>query len=242
MCYIFFNFYENDLIYLDKGIFLKKIFKLLIVTTIIIFAIFILLKNLVFDKEVGEVNTQSKQEYSCISTEYLGKYISEKYPNSKALVFYDSVSTSKLMLQRICGLRKGLAGKVEVVQEIGMPKKYPKGIPPQMFRTNEYIRAEDFNRAMKKYPRANMLISLVGLPADIEEMTVWQIKNKNKRPKVAVYGGDPKKLSTAIREGYIQALVVYREMDKSFNKLPPGDLEAAFNKRFMLITPQNINK
>lgn len=199
-----------------------------------------LLKNCVLSEEEGEIEARAKAEYSCISTEYLGQFLSESFPNAKSLIIYDSVSTSKLMEQRIVGLRKGLAGKIEIIKEIGLPTTPPKDIPPNMIRISDFINADDFNKAIKKYPKADLIISLIGLPDDIQNMDIWQIEDKKKRPKLAVFGGSIEVLSTAIKANYIQALVVYRQMDKYANQLPPDDLKEAFNRRFILITPQNI--
>lgn len=218
----------------------KNILKYIGLGILIIVGSSSLLKNCILVEEEGEVETRAKNEYSCISTEYLGKFLANSFPDSKALIIYDSVSTSKLMEQRMTGLRKGIEGKIEIVKELGFPTKIPKDIPPNMMRISDFVKAEDFNMAMKKYPQANLVISLIGLPEDIQEMQIWQIEDKKKRPKLAVFGGDIDQLANAIKADFIQALVVYRPMDKYVNQLPPSDLEEAFKRRFILITPQNI--
>jgi len=209
---------------------------------LIFFGIAFTIRNLFFSEEEGEIEKRSKKQYSAISTEYLGKYLSEKYPKSKAVIFYDSLSTSPVFEERLNGLRKGLQGSIDIYLEIPLPKSVPQNIPPRMIRAIDYISAEDFNIVMKKYPNVNMIISLVGLPHDSAKMNIWQIDDPIKRPKFILFGGNLRELSPAIEAGYINALVLYRHMDKSVNELPPADIEEAFNRRFRLITPESVKK
>ncbi len=205
-------------------------------------AFFSLLKSCVFYDPEGSIEIQSKNEYSCISTEYLGQFIYEKYPDAKVLVVYDAISSSPLIEQRLTGLRKSFDGKIDVVAEIGFPLKTPKERPARMMHSIDYIKADDFNEIMQKYPNVNMIISLVGLPYDVQNMHIWDITDSKKRPRVIVFGGSLKYLTPVIKAGVIDALVIYREMDQSVNQLPPDDLKEAFDRRFRLITPENIQK
>lgn len=203
-------------------------------------AFFSLLKSCFFYEAEGEIEARSKSQYSCISTEYLGKYLSDTYPNAKALIFYDSISSSNLMKQRIDGLKKGL-GSMTIVKEIGLPSNIPEDIPRHMIRSCDYIKANDFNKAIKKYTRANLIISLIGLPEDYDQINIWGMDDKH-RPKVALFGASLEEFKSDLENGFVNALVIYKQMDKSVNQLPPSNLKEAFNKRFKLITDDNVNE
>ena len=208
---------------------------------VLVLAAFVsLLRNCVFREPEGRTQSQARILYSSVSTEYLGNYLADKFPESRALIIFDAASNSKILQERLNGLRKGLKGKVEIVNELGLPTQLPPGVPPEMIRTIELIKASDFDSAMKNNPKANMIITLIGLPQDIQNMQIWRMEDAKKRPKMIVFGGDPEILKDAIKADYIQALVVYRQMDKYAKQKPPSDLNEAFARRFILYTPQNI--
>ncbi|MEA2013488.1 MAG: hypothetical protein U9O87_10505 [Verrucomicrobiota bacterium] len=198
------------------------------------------LKNCFFYPVEGVVEDESKKQYTYLSTEYLGKYLTEEYPDSKIVIIYSSISVTKIQQLRLEGLRKGLSDDCEIIKQVGLPFYIPGGIPQCMISLNEFLKAKDFNDVFLENEDADMFISLVGLPEDLNKMSLWEIESEVKRPKLIVFGGDVSILKEAIINDYIQALIVYRQMDNSVNKLPPDNLKEAFSRRFMLITPKNI--
>jgi len=81
---------------------------------------------------------------------------------------------------------------------------------------------------------------LTGLPYDVENLTLWNISDP---PKLAIIGpGSLHKLKNAIVQNYVAGVVTYRPRYDFEDRSVPKDLDEAFNKRFLLITPSNIDQ
>ena len=88
------------------GLFDKRKLAYIGLSVLILSAFFSMLNSCVFYVPEGDVESASKFEYASISTEYLGNYLSKTYPNSKTLIIYNAIPSTKVVEQRIIGLRK----------------------------------------------------------------------------------------------------------------------------------------
>lgn len=174
----------------------------------------------------------------------LGKYLKETYPDSTVLIVADrNYAKSKRQEKLIEGLKEGLGGASTpvTIDTLELPKN-KKGMPPEemdMMPLEEIMTAKEFDAVVKKNPQANLVISMIGLPRDADKMQLWKMEEA-KRPKVALLTGDIHSLGRAIKAGFIVAAVSYRPGVKFTEDPCPDDPEKAFEERYIIITPKNV--
>jgi len=211
----------------------------------------------VLDREMG---------YQKISGQKLGMLLAEKHNGAKAIIIVQP-SLSKDAASRpnavVEGIKEGLGSKVTVVAEVAptipesakkqfmteMPPPpgqeggpgAPGGDPAEVVPPMEFwFTAELFDALVAKYKgQIDMVITTIGLPQEPGAMTFW---NLQPRPKLAITGGSVYKLKKAIKSGAVVAAVTYNPKAVYDEKPPPSDLDKAFDKRFLLITPENLDK
>jgi hypothetical protein len=190
-----------------------------------------------------------------------GKYIGEKFPGSKILFLVDDEKYNSRQKEIIESFKEGLAGKAEIIGS-----ECPRPLPPapteeaiaaegaattppiqqgpidsmMMMPIQETMTAQVVNDIMLKYPKANMLVTFVGFPRDIENMDIWHEEDTEKMVKVAVVSGDIYQLKPAFARKQAAAVVAYSPKAKFDESKAPSDMQAAFDKRYLLITLENI--
>ena len=78
----------------------------------------------------------------------------------------------------------------------------------------------------------DMVITCIGLPAG------GRARRKGK--KVAIAGGSVYEYGPAIQGKMIVAAVTYKPDAEYDDKSVPSNMEEAFNKRYLLVTPENL--
>ena len=101
------------------------------------------------------------------------------------------------------------------------------------------LQAKDFNKLLKQMPEGTTLvISLIGLPMDLQNLSLWTMKNAPKL--VLVSAMNLPQLQGAIQEGYVAAMLTYRPDPDMKDPSIPKNPQQAFDKRFLLVTPDNV--
>jgi len=210
---------------------------------VFICAIAVLVETGVFG-ENSETQRLIKNElaYSRSRAVMVGRLLAEKYPGSKALVITDGiVPATKGQEQLIEGLKEGIGSAITIEAAEGLPIDRSKMKPEEFRPMEEMMNAALFDQLIVRYPNANLVISLIGLPYDVANMGLWKMDPKA-RPKVALLTGDIHQLKDAIGAGYIVAAVSMRPDLKDIEAKAPADPQKAFEMRYLLITPENIAK
>ena len=106
------------------------------------------------------------------------------------------------------------------------------------------MKAKDFNALEKQY-KPTLIVTLVGLPRDISNLKIWEetTDDPKRAPKLAVINGDVSNLYKAIKSGTVIAATRYKPaviVDE--HDVCPSDLAKAFEKRYLLITPETVDK
>jgi len=215
---------------------------------VVICAVVILMKTGVLGDQGTQKIIQNEFTYTKSSYFTLGKYIAEKIPGAKILLVVDKQrqndTRSPALLE---SFKLGLAGKATIAATetpaIAWPEGRPQPRPEEMdmIPLQEVMTAESFNDLIAKYSDANLIVSFIGLPNDIENMTVWTMEPE-KRPKIALINGAYHNLKTAIQSGIVAAVIAVNPTAKFTDEAAPVDVKAAFDKRYILITPDNIEK
>ena len=168
--------------------------------------------------------------YTRAQTQVLGETIARNHAGAKILLITDPETQGtrdriKMMRESI---EKGLGGSGKVVATEA-PKQY-------------FITAQEFDQMLDAHPECNLVISLMGLPYDFQEMAFWT-KSDGERQKLVVINGNFYDLRKAFMANYIQVAVVHRpDIKYDVEGEIPDDYKAAFEKRFILITPKTVNQ
>ncbi len=166
----------------------------------------------------------------------------------------------------LSGLEKALGSTVQVVGKL--EPKMPDDVraklqaasgaggPEDMAMMPEgqmWFNVKTLNTELEAYKgKFDILICLTSLPGvevmgmgnvkmdPYTKLTIWPDKNVT----IALAEGGINKLGRAIRDGKIVAAVTYKQQisDDAWDKEPPSDLQEAFGKRFVLITPENLTQ
>ena len=117
------------------------------------------------------------------------------------------------------------------------------------------ITAEDFNRALKKHPECDIVISLVPLPYDEKELYkidilkmiqepensgVWVRDPHQKYPRLGILNGDIGNLEPVFYEGLIHAMTIWTENPVVKSKYSEDERNNAFDLRYLMVTPKSI--
>lgn len=192
----------------------------------------------VLDKELSYANA---------TYQYLGTYLERNHPNQRILLIANPTSpNNKFTEKRLdiikSGLETGFGGQMSGVQieRLEMPETAMAGAP-MMFEN--LFTAEIFDKIVEKHKgRVDMIISLVGLPMDLRDMSFWNL-DKDERPKLVVTNGAIYELKNAIAQGFVTAAVYYNpDLPYNFKDPVPEDVEEAFKKRYVLIDGDNIEE
>jgi hypothetical protein len=131
-------------------------------------------------------------------------------------------------------------------EKASVPSPEEGGMPvEESFR--EKMRAEDFDALIQRHPDCSLIISFIGLPMDVDQMEFWHTEEKSEekpdvpeKPKIAIINGDVYKLKNAISAGMVVAAVTYSPQAKFDETSAPSNPKTAFDKRYLLITPENV--
>lgn len=196
--------------------------------------------------------------YVQVSMEKMGKYLAEKCPGAKVLVIQDpeTKTSSERRKAALEGLKKGFGSKVTVAAtdsptipknakgmmgEMGMGAGGPEGggemLPPMEY----WLTPAAFDGLVAKHKDCDLVVSTIGLPSKFGQMKLWR-KVQSKKLKIALGGGSIYELGKLFAMKYITAAVAYNPKAVYDDSKPPSDLDEAFKKRYLLVTPENARQ
>jgi len=198
--------------------------------------------------------------YQRVSARKLGMHLAQKYANSNAIIIVQpSVTGGDADRENalVEGLKEEMEDAINIVGEVSpdipaaAKQAFAMEMPPEgeeggeagaeMLPPLEYwFTAELFDKLVKRHcKQADLIITTIGLPQDLKKMKFWMMKN---RPKLAVAGGSVYELKKPIKAKAVVAAITYSPQAVYEDKPPPDDLEEAFKKRFLMVTPENIDQ
>jgi len=209
-------------------------------------------------------------KYLHSSAHIAGKYIADKFPGSKILLLVDDNPENKEQAVLLKVFKDALGQKAEILGT-DCPRSIPvvtvaEGEETAVATTTagaaagsdplavthsaddaptiqDIMTAETVNYTVAKYPDINMIVSFIGLPYDLEHMNIWYEEDPEKRIKVALIGGNIFRTKSAIASGLIVMAVNYKpDLKFDTSGSAPEDPQEAFDKRYVMITPENINE
>lgn len=109
-----------------------------------------------------------------------------------------------------------------------------------------YLMTPDaLDRLVKLHPGCDLVVSLIGLPAELERCENW---SKAGAPRFALLlpdlriVGDAAAVATAVKSGKLAAFVLARKGGPGDDVPHGGDPKAEFEKRFVLVTAENVEQ
>ncbi|OGV61005.1 MAG: hypothetical protein A2X45_14320 [Lentisphaerae bacterium GWF2_50_93] len=215
---------------------------------VLLSAVVILMKTGVLGDQGTQKIIQNEFTYTKSSYVMLGKHIADKIPGAKILLIVDKQRQNDTRSPALLdAFKQGLGGKATIsateTPAIAWPEGRPQPNPEEMdmIPLQEVMTAQSFNDLMTKYPDCNLVVSFIGLPNDVENMQVWTMEPE-KRPKLAIINGAYHNLKSALQSGIVAVIVAVNPSAKFTDEAAPTDIKAAFDKRYILITPDNIEE
>jgi hypothetical protein len=151
----------------------------------------------------------------------------------------------------IKGLRDGFSDKIPI-KAVAFPELRPEAQqnPRALLGETEtttplsyLVAPESFDRACRQDGDPSLIVSLIGLPAELDKCGSW---NAPVPPRFALLWpdlrvvGEPTKVQQALQTGKLVAFVA-RKPGAPADGMPLGkDLQAEFERRFVLVTPENF--
>ena len=123
----------------------------------------------------------------------------------------------------------------------GLPYDVPANDSGMM--VEEYMNAKYFNQLFDENKDVDVFVMTLSLPYDPSQMAKIKLWNQKNPPKLVLINADVNFLGAEIKKGTIAGAVVMRPdlKQEDFEKNAPKDLKAAFEARYLLITPENVD-
>ncbi len=199
---------------------------------------------------------QAKEcKYQYVAYKFFGRHLARNHAGKRILLIrYPAARRGggkKLNDAKMKGLTDGFAGKLEIneTEEIGGfggmggpgGPGGPGGMGPPMMMEAEYmLTAEKFDDIIEEHSECTLVISLVGLPYDLQEMTLWDL-DEDERPALALANAHIFELRRAIKAGLITCVLENKPEVYDWKARVPSEENIAFERRFLLIDPETVD-
>ncbi len=169
----------------------------------------------------------------------LGKEISRQYPKGKVLVIVSyHYHKSNNLMSVVDSLEKGLGEREVIVRETNISPAKEGDI--EMTPIEEIVKARDFDDLINTHKDVAVVVCTFGFPLDLKNMRTLRRAIKG-TPKFAMLTGDTCRLKGFIKAGAIIAMTTYKPGIQFKDEVPPKDPAKAFDIRYLMITPENID-
>ena len=183
-----------------------------------------------------------------------GRYLAAKYPRHRALVVLPPKESEPGSERRaaalVRGLREGFADAIMIVAT-DCPR-IPAAVESQMSRQaagrgrrstwtpplQYWYSAAVLDALLEAHSECDLVVSLVGLPADTGRSRLWQ-RDPAKRPRLAVGAGPVSGLQALIDPAGIVTVLDHRPGLAADLPEAVRDAPEAFTRNFRLVTPEN---
>jgi len=196
-----------------------------------------------------------------LATQFLGQYLARTYPGDKAIILSNPFSNRSGQPAQVYdferagvrGLERGL-GKAVAVEKVAFPELKPGAlenphafpIPPNTSTPLAYLVKDDsLDRILQESPGVQIVISLIGLPANVQQTRAWKSTNRCRfgllLPDLRVLG-DQGAVLDAFRSERIAAVILNKPGAPPEDQPLGKDPKMEFDQRFLLVTPANVER
>jgi len=190
-----------------------------------------------------------------IATRRLAEYLVKSRAGQRVLIISNPFAPTqggRILAQEaagIRGLRKGFADKI-AIEAVAYPNLRPEArTNPRSIETLpgtstplSFLMADDcFDQLVTQYPACDLIVSLVGLPANLDQVAVW------KRPAPPRFAlllpdlrviGDAPAVKDALKSGKLAGFIA----QKPIRSTSTVAHESAFDRQFLLINNENVEQ
>jgi len=196
-----------------------------------------------------------------LATRGLAQHLARSFSGHRALVISNPY-TQQSGLPRpmremedagLRGLKQGFGTKVNIAA-VAFPELKPEAkenpravfIDPETTTPLSFLVAEDsFDKLARKHPDCDLLVSLIGLPANLHRVQCWQDQASPKfallLPDLRVIGNNAA-IRQAMQSGKLAAFVMAKPGAPETQPAADGEFAAEFEKRFVLVTSANVDQ
>ena len=182
----------------------------------------------------------SYERFSEASAQAAGELVSKKFAGKNVLVVASGGNAWEKQPNKLVEyVKKYITGANVSVK--GLPYDVPENDTGMM--VEEYMNAKYFNQLFDENKDVDVFVMTISLPYDPSQMAKIKLWNQKNAPKLVLINADVNFLGAEIKKGTIAGAVVMRPdlKQEDFEKNAPKDLKAAFEARYLLITPENID-
>ena len=195
-----------------------------------------------------------------LATRGLAEHLARTYPGKRVLVvsnpFTQQDGAAKEIVQMdeagIRGLREGFGDKIKIAA-VAFPELKPGALEnPQALLAevetttplSHLVSTNAFDRLAKEHLDCEIIVSLIGLPLDVERCETWKASDTTKFALLLPdFRGiaSAAKVQQAVSSGKLPAFVLAKYGVQDEDSSLSGDFKAEFEKRFILVTGENID-
>lgn len=182
----------------------------------------------------------SYERFSEASAQAAGELVSKKFGGKNVVVVASGGNAWERQPNKLVEyVKKYITGANVTVK--GLPYDVPANDSGMM--VEEYMNAKYFNQLFDENKDVDVFVMTLSLPYDPSQMAKIKLWNQKNPPKLVLINADVNFLGAEIKKGTIAGAVVMRPdlKQEDFEKNAPKDLKAAFEARYLLITPENID-
>lgn len=193
-----------------------------------------------------------------LATWGLAQELARRYPNTRALVISNPFAQKSGIRKEIqaveeagvAGLKEGF-GQTITLEAVVFPeirpeaKENPRAVHiPDTTTPLSYLAAEDaFDRLAQEHTSCELVVSLIGLPADLAKVRVWQQTGTPRfallLPDLRVIG-NAAAVRAALQSEKLAAFVIPSPTAPPEQTPVRADKRAEFEKRYILVTRENF--
>jgi hypothetical protein len=196
-----------------------------------------------------------------IATRGLAEHLARTYSGKKALIvsnpFTQQTGTAKAIVETeqagIRGLREGFGASISVAAVV-FPELKPEArenprallVDVETSTPLSYlVEPEAFDQLAGKHANCEIIVSLIGLPFEVARSEAWKAAGAPRfallLPDLKIIG-DASAVKSAVKSSKLVAFVLVRPGAPGDDVTPGRDWKAEFEKRFLLVTAENVEQ
>jgi len=204
---------------------------------------------------------QNALQARALATRVLAEHLAKTQSGKRVVVmanpFTQRAGTDRAILATeeagLRGLREGLGQKL-ALGAVAFPElrpaalEDPRALPIDTETTTplSYLVAPGaFDRVVRQHPECEIVVSLIGLPAELDRCEAWQAAGAPSfallLPDLRIVG-DAAAVKTAVKSGKLLAFVARKPGGPGDDVPLQGDASAEFDRRFVLVTPATFEQ
>jgi hypothetical protein len=196
-----------------------------------------------------------------IATRGLAEHLARTHPGKSALIisnpFTQRPDTARAIVETeqagIRGLREGFGTSISVaavpVPELRTDaRENPRALLADVETSTPLsylVEPEAFDQLAGKHANCEIIVSLIGLPLEVARCEAWKAAGAPTfallLPDLRIIG-DAMAVKSALKSGKLAAFVLARPGAPGDDTTPARDWKAEFEKRFLLVTAENVEQ